>query len=80
MTLGKWSIYATSTKQRLNTKSLTKAELVKVDDLMPQILWTRMFLKAQGFQVNDNVVYQDKMSTIKLEILVALQASRKQDI
>ena len=50
MTLGKGSIYATSTKQKLNAKISNKAELVAVDDLMPHILWTRMFLKAQGPQ------------------------------
>ena len=80
MSLGKGPIYTASAKQKVNTKKKTEAELVAVDYIMPQILWTRLFLEAHGLKVNDNVVYQDKMSTIKLEILVALQASRKQDI
>ena len=66
LSLGKGSVYATSTKQKLNTKSSTEAELVAVDDLMPQILWTKMFLEAQGLKVQDNIIYQDNQSTMKL--------------
>ena len=42
-------------------------ELVAVDDLVPQILWTKLFLEAQDFSVKDNILYQDNMSAIKLE-------------
>jgi hypothetical protein len=41
MSLGKGSVYSTSVQQRLNAKSSTEAELVRVDDIMPQVLWTR---------------------------------------
>lgn len=46
MTLGKGALYGMpSTLQKLNTKSMTaEAELVGVNDVMPQILWTRYFL------------------------------------
>jgi hypothetical protein len=43
LSLGKGSVYLTSTKQKLNTKSSTEAELVGVDDVMPLILWTQYF-------------------------------------
>ena len=33
---------------------------------MPQILWTRYFLEAQGYQVKDSVVYQDNQSAMLL--------------
>ena len=56
-----------STKQKLNTCSSTESELVGVDDMMPSILWTRYFLKAQGYKVNDNVIFQDNKSTMLLE-------------
>ena len=49
MTLGKGAIYGTSTRQKINTKSSTEAELVGVNDVMPQVLWTRYFLEAQGY-------------------------------
>ena len=38
-----------------------------VDDLMPSILWTRNFLKAQGYEVTENLLYQDNKSSILLE-------------
>jgi hypothetical protein len=57
----------TSTKQKLNTRSSTKSELVSVDDCMPAICWTRYFLEDQDYQVTENIVYQDNKSAILLE-------------
>jgi hypothetical protein len=67
MSLGKGSVYSTSTRQKLNTKSSTEAELVGVDDVMPLVLWTRYFLEAQGYEVRENKVFQDNKSAILLE-------------
>lgn len=67
MMVGKGSVYSTSTRQKLTTKSSTEAELVAVADVMPQILWTRYFLEAQGYQVAASTVYQDNQSAILLE-------------
>jgi hypothetical protein len=69
MSLGKGVIYGTSKRQKLNTKSSTELELVGTDDVMPQILWTLYFLKAQGYEINDNVLNQDNKSSILLESL-----------
>jgi hypothetical protein len=67
MSLGKGVVYGTSTNQKLNTRSSTEAELVGVNDVMSQVLWTRYFLEAQGYGVNDNIIYQDNQSSILLE-------------
>ena len=48
MAMGKGSLYLTSTRQKINTKSSTEAELVGVDDVMPMILWTKYFLRHKG--------------------------------
>jgi hypothetical protein len=48
-TLGKGVIYGTSTRQKINTKSSTEAELVGVAEVLPQILWTRYFLEGHGW-------------------------------
>ena len=40
MTLGKGSIQSASTKQKVNTRSSTEAELVSVDDIISKIMWT----------------------------------------
>jgi hypothetical protein len=37
------------------------------DDFMPAIYWTRYFMKAQGYGVKDNVLFQDNKSSIILE-------------
>jgi len=67
ITLGRGCPIVTSTKQKLNTRSSTESELVGVDDLMTSILWTRNFLKAQGYYVTENILYQDNKSSILLE-------------
>jgi hypothetical protein len=56
-----------SSKQKLNTRSSTETELVAVDDFMPAILWTRLFLEAQGYGVTENIIFQDNQSAILLE-------------
>ena len=67
ISMGRGALYSTSSKQKMNTKISTEADMVGVDDLMPQILWVRYLLEAQGMKVSDNVVYQDNQSTMKLE-------------
>ena len=67
LTMGRGFPMVMSTKQKLNTRSSTESELVGVDDMMPLILWTRYFLKAQGYNVSDNIVFQDNKSTMLLE-------------
>jgi len=67
MSLGKGTIYGTSTREKLNTKSSTEAELVGVDDVLSQVLWTRCFMQAQGSEVRDNVMCQDNQSAMLLE-------------
>eukprot|EP00980_Cylindrotheca_fusiformis_P003923 scaffold870_cov78-Cylindrotheca_fusiformis.AAC.1 len=65
--MGKGSVYSKSTRQKINTRSSTEAELVGVNDAMSLILWTRNFLEAQGYTVTDNVVWQDNQSAMLLE-------------
>ena len=66
-TLGHGSVYSTSTKQKLVSHSSTECEIVGVHDVMPQMLWTAYFLKDQGIEVYDTILYQDNMSSILLE-------------
>ena len=47
----KVSAYSTLTHHKINTKSSTEAELVAIDDVVPLILWTQYFLKAQDYEV-----------------------------
>jgi len=67
MSLGKGVIYGTSTRQKLNTKSSTEAELVGMSDVLPQALWTCYFMEAQGHNIEDSLLHQDNESTMRLE-------------
>ena len=66
LTMGRGCRIVSSTKQKLNTRSSTESELVGVDEMMPMILWTRHFLEAQGYSVQDNIIFQDNRSAILL--------------
>jgi hypothetical protein len=66
-TMGRGAVVAMSAKQKLNSTSSTEGELIGAADLMPKLLWARYFLDAQGYDVTDNVLHQDNMSSIKLE-------------
>ena len=67
MTFGKGAVQSLSKKQKLNTRSSTEAELVGADDVATQILWTKHFMEAQGYTIEDNILHQDNKSTILLQ-------------
>jgi hypothetical protein len=66
LSLGTGVIYGTSKGQKLNTKSSTEAKIVGTDDVMPKILWTLYFLEAQGYKIDEKILYQDNKSSILL--------------
>ena len=68
MTFGKGGAINISRKQKLNTKSSTDAELVGADDASVMILWTKLFIEHQGYEVEKNIFYQDNKSAILLEV------------
>jgi hypothetical protein len=65
--MGKGALYGKSSKQKLNTKSSTEAEVVGSSDFLPQTLWTHNFIKAQGYKVKQSDYYQDNMSAMAME-------------
>jgi hypothetical protein len=67
MVLGKGAIQSIARKQRMNVRSSMEGELVAVDDAATMILWTKLFLEAQGYDVDKNIIYQDNKSAILLE-------------
>ena len=77
MTIGKGDIYSTSVKQKINTKSSTEIEIVAVDDVMPQIMWTKYFLEAQGYTNNDIILHQDNMSAMLLEANGSMSSTKR---
>ena len=67
MMLGKGSPHSISRKQKLNTKSSTESEVVGADDVLGDLLWSKNFMKAQGYEANKITLYQDNTSAILLE-------------
>jgi Reverse transcriptase (RNA-dependent DNA polymerase) len=67
MTLGQGAFYATSTKQKINTRSSTEAELVSLDDVLAKVLWVKRFMSEQGLNTDHNIIYRDNVSSMKLE-------------
>ena len=66
MSFGRGAIMCMSNKHKLNTKSSTEAEFVGASDYLPNVVWAKMFLKGQGYDVKHFYFQQDNESTIKL--------------
>ena len=64
--IGQGLLYGKSTKQKLNSKSSTEAELIGVSDGLNPVLWMRLFLIAQGYNMEPIDLRQDNQSTIKM--------------
>ena len=67
ISLGHGVISSKSSKQKINTKSSTEAELVGACDFIPNTLWVKWFLEKQGYDIQTNIFYQDNQSAILLE-------------
>ena len=51
-----WVVHCKSRKQKLNTKSLTEARLVGLSDYLPYIIWIVLFMGAQGYDIQQNIL------------------------
>jgi hypothetical protein len=59
MTMGSGAITSISRKRAMNTRSSTKAEVVAADEVVGSMIWTKLFMEAQGYPVKENVLFQD---------------------
>ena len=75
--LGKGAIASISTKQKVNSRSSTEAELIGIDDVISKVLWSRRFIEAQGFPLESSTVYRDNTSSMKLEENGRASASKR---
>ena len=67
MTFGTGAALSMSTKQKINTKSSTEAEIVGVDDSLPFNIWCLYFLREQGYQARSDS--EEKKSEESLHFL-----------
>ena len=61
------SIISVLTKQQINTRSSTEAELVAVDDIVAKMVWVQNFMESQGYGKIKTRLHQDNQSAIILE-------------
>jgi hypothetical protein len=64
---GRGGLICKSKKQSINTKSSTESELVGASDYLPNTLYIRLFMEAQGYPIDAAIFYQDNESAIKME-------------
>ena len=48
---------------------MRNSQLVSFNDILAKMMWTELFLDAQGCQVTENVVFCDNQSLMKLETI-----------
>ena len=60
-------IHAKVSVQKLNTKSSTEAEIVGLSKYLPYNLWMMNFINAQSYEINNNILYQDNQSGMRME-------------
>ena len=75
MGMGSTTIH--ESKKKLNTKSSTEGEIVGVSDFMPNMIWGRMFLEGQGFILQNNTLYQDNQSAMKIILNGKMSSGKK---
>jgi len=73
-------LFVKSSKQRIVTKSSTEAELIAFSDMCSNVIWSRDFLLAQGYDVPPARVYQDNKSAIALEEKGASSSERTRHV
>jgi hypothetical protein len=77
MSMGKGAANSFSNKHKLNTKSSSESKLVSADQAFSSILHTRYFIKAQGYSVEQNILFQDNQSTMQLEVNGSFSSSKQ---
>jgi hypothetical protein len=67
ISFGRGGIICKSKKQNINTKSSTEAELIGASDYLPNTLYVKLFMEAQGYPIDRATFHQDNESAIKME-------------
>lgn len=66
ISLGAGAVYTKSSKQKLNSKSSSEAELIGMAEAGGQVIWSRNFLRGQGYSLGAATIYQDNSSAITI--------------
>ena len=66
MSMCKGALVNIAINHKLNTGSSTEAELVSIVDVLGMMMWCKYFMEAQGYAIENNILYQDNKFTILL--------------
>ena len=66
MSMGKGDILNILRNHKMNVDISTESELVSITDVLGIIGWCRYFMEAQGYTIENKILYQDNKSTILL--------------
>ena len=66
MSMGKGAIVNVSRTHKLNVGSSTETNLVSIADVLGVMMWCKYFMEAQGYTIDNNLLYRDNKSTILL--------------
>ena len=64
----------------MNTISSTEAKIVGADETVGPMLWAFLFMEAQGYPLENNILYQDNKSSILLDTNNKKSTGNDQDI
>ena len=65
---GVGAVHTKSSMEKINTRSTCESELVGVSEYLPYNIWTFLFMKEQGYTIDNNTIYQDNKSAILMEM------------
>ena len=66
VSMGKGAIVNISRKHKMNLAISAESELVSISDVLGMIMWCKYFMKAQGYRIENKILYQYNKSTILL--------------
>ena len=67
ISMGYGIIHRKALNQEINVKRSIEFELVGIGEYFPYNIWFIMFMSAQGYGIENNVIYQDNKSAICID-------------
>ena len=77
MSLGKGGVMSASRLQKIKSCSSMEVYLVGIDYMIPKMMWSMYFLEAQGYIVEQNILYQDISPPILLAFNGRMSSSKR---
>ena len=67
MYFGYGMVHCKSSKQKINTKGSTETKVISESDYLPYNIWIWLFIVAQGYDIKQNILFQDNQSATNME-------------